>query len=154
MFICTNSVQVGLFTTDLNKLQDPTRIITNISLPLNPLLSQEYCTTLCRTIISEPLTQSANTLLHILWKRCLGIPRAIQVLHETLQQFVDALKADKITAEKRKAIIEKFTENAKKFFTQGVSFESNQFGLEQKAWHKELVELSLCMPKTQNGVIG
>lgn len=104
--------------------------MTNISLPLTPL-SQENCMTICQQIINEPLTKSAKALVRVLWKKSLGIPRAIQLLYETLQQFKATLKMDMIPVDLLNKIFKRFAEDARDFLSQDVIVDSNQFGLEQ-----------------------
>ncbi len=141
-------------STELEKLEDRTKFCTRIALPLDPLLSQSYCNTLCSRITEQPLNEQAQNIIRVLWKRSLGIPRAVQILHHVL-----AANKSKLSGEPgaKKDILARFTETAKQYFSAKGLTESaaaQVYSMTHSEWERLVVEASLCVQKKQTDIIG
>lgn len=131
--------------------------MADLTLPLNPLVSEEYCDVLLHHLLGDnlTLTPEARNIVRTLWKRCLGIPRAIQILHRCLSNQLPVITKPKITDTDKKGILDEFYQQAKGYFATRISMKSYEtYGMTQNAWEIFLVQNSLCMPSDPTTSLG
>lgn len=115
----------GLATREAHLLEDATALWVDLTVPLNPLLKYEYCDTVMQTIYLkegsrltrvEP-SEAGKKVIRALWRRCLGIPRAIQILHRLLNTKLGIIiQSKKISDIDEKNILQVLHEKTKKYF--------------------------------------
>lgn len=140
----------GLVTREANLLEDATALWVDLTVPLNPLLKSEYCDTIIQNVYLkngtkvEPST-AGKKVIRSLWRRCLGIPRAVQILHRILNtKLYDIIQKENISAENEKAVLREFYKTTHKYFQ---SRPAASYQVPENVWENLTIECCLGLER-------
>lgn len=149
----------GLATREANLLEDATALWVDLTVPLNPLLKHEYCDTVIQNIYLkegskltkvEP-SKAGKAVIRSLWRRCLGIPRAVQILHRLLNtKLVKIIKSKNISAEDEKNILGAFYNKTQKYFQ---SRSAASYQVPEDVWENLTIECCLGLERVATAKI-
>ncbi len=160
--------KAGLRTGNVDELHDPSLLNISLQIPLDPLTDLEYLSKLCSLTLNHfylpehrqpndtaALSDSAKQIIHKMWVKTLGIPRAIEFLFQAIHKCKDMLVLDNITNANEVKIFEVLYNAAASYFSiKKPSLDAAaSYGIPEEIWQRICLCASLCLPAAPSNVI-
>ncbi len=133
-------------------LNDATVFLLDFNLPLDPLHDEHYLAQLCSMTLQHSLHQlntTVQSVIHTMWLKTLGIPRAIEFLFAAISKHKTELTQTTMTQAQGYSIMSTLCTDVQQYFSAfgNTLMQGALHNVKQHAWERICLEASLCIAK-------